>query len=91
MTVATLLPGAGKKRLEDTNVARLRACDLAWAEVALCREQLRPAFLSWPFDTWDAVGEHLLTYRKTIPQTIPRMSCSVAWMRSPLQMKEEQS
>jgi radical SAM superfamily enzyme YgiQ (UPF0313 family) len=35
MTVAALLPGAWKKRLVDTNVERLRDCDLAWADVAL--------------------------------------------------------
>ena len=31
MTVAPLLPGAGKKRLVDTNLERLRDRDLAWA------------------------------------------------------------
>ena len=35
MTIAALLPGAWKKRLVDTNVERLRDCDLAWADVAL--------------------------------------------------------
>jgi radical SAM superfamily enzyme YgiQ (UPF0313 family) len=35
MTVASLLPGAWKKRLVDTNVERLRDRDLAWADVAL--------------------------------------------------------
>jgi radical SAM superfamily enzyme YgiQ (UPF0313 family) len=35
MTVAALLPGTWKKRLVDTNVERLRDCDLAWADVAL--------------------------------------------------------
>src|SRR5208282_380703 len=33
MTVAALLPGSWKKRLVDTNVERLRDCDLKWAEV----------------------------------------------------------
>src|SRR5208337_502640 len=35
MTVAALLPKGWKKRLVDTNVERLRDCDLAWADVAL--------------------------------------------------------
>ncbi len=35
MTVAALLPEAWKKRVVDTNVERLRDCDLAWADVAL--------------------------------------------------------
>ncbi len=26
----------------------------------ISREQLRPVFLCWPFDTWDAAGEYLL-------------------------------
>lgn len=28
----------------------------------ISREQLRPVFLSWPFDTWDAVGERFSRY-----------------------------
>jgi radical SAM superfamily enzyme YgiQ (UPF0313 family) len=35
MTVAALLPKAWKKRLVDTNVERLRDCDLAWADVVM--------------------------------------------------------
>jgi radical SAM superfamily enzyme YgiQ (UPF0313 family) len=35
MTVAALLPRAWKKRLVDTNVERLRDCDLVRADVAL--------------------------------------------------------
>ncbi len=35
MTVAALLPHAWKKRLVDTNVERLRDCDLAWADIVL--------------------------------------------------------
>src|ERR1039457_5781728 len=35
MTVAALLPQPWNKRLIDTNVARLRDSDLAWADVAL--------------------------------------------------------
>jgi hypothetical protein len=62
----------------------------------ISREQLRPSFLCWPFDTWDAAGEYLLrsegaTHRQTFPQAILQMSCTGPWLCRLLRIKEEES
>jgi hypothetical protein len=60
------------------------------------REQLRPAFLSWGFDTWDTVGEHCprsedASHYRAISQTILQLLRTGEWLCSPLRMKEEES